>query len=107
MRYLILRFLFFIILLVNTNAQDRALNLGLSYNHLLSNDLAETDNNAPGLFLAYEFILSPSFHLGIETALRRYAGANSAWQLGYGLLLKHYLFYDSSKMWHPYISYGL
>ncbi len=88
-------------------AESRSLNLGLSYNYLLEQPFAETGQHAPGFAFSYNFIVKENFHLGISTALRRFGGQNRLWQLGYGLLLKHYLWYSAEHSWHPYLSYGL
>lgn len=63
----------------------------------------------PGLFSAYEFYLSPSFALGINLSYRFYPGAEQEHQLGYGLLLKHYLggTRDPEAVFMPFLAYGL
>ncbi len=62
-----------------------------------------------GLFGAYEFFLKPSFVIGINLSYRYYPGESHLHQVGYGLLLKHYLggtkSPDSTVM--PYVEYGL
>ena len=62
-----------------------------------------------GLFGAYEFYLKPSFAIGINLSYRYYAGDAALHQVGYGLLLKHYLGGTSkpNATFMPYVEYGL
>lgn len=62
-----------------------------------------------GLFGAYEFYLKPSFAIGINLSYRYFPGEGALHQVGYGLLLKHYLGGTSSpdSTFMPYVEYGL
>lgn len=62
-----------------------------------------------GLFGAYEFYLKPSFAIGINLSYRYHPGNSALHQVGYGLLLKHYLGGTSSpdSTFMPYVEYGL
>jgi len=68
--------------------------------------------NAPGLVYRYEFVLKPKFQLGINVTYRHVTGYKSnLQQLGYGLIMQHYLG-DKSKIndksgYLTYVSYGL
>jgi hypothetical protein len=62
-----------------------------------------------GVFGAYEFYLKPSFAIGINLSYRYYPGNSALHQVGYGLLMKHYLGGTSSpdSTFMPYVEYGL
>jgi hypothetical protein len=62
-----------------------------------------------GLFGAYEFYLKPSFAIGINLSYRYHPGKSDLHQVGYGLLLKHYLGGMSSpdSVFMPFVEYGL
>ena len=89
---------------------DRAARVSPQY-ELLS-DTTTTQNAGPGYGLAadYEFFVRPKFRLGILMAYRWFPGGVTLGQLGYGLLLRHYVGasdpYERSG-WHPYTAYGL
>lgn len=62
-----------------------------------------------GMFGAYEFYLKPSFAIGINLSYRIHPGQADLHQVGYGLLLKHYLAGTSSpdSTFMPFVEYGL
>ena len=62
-----------------------------------------------GLFGAYEFFLKPSFVLGINLSYRFHPGESQLHQVGYGLLLKHYLggTKSTTSLFLPFVEYGL
>lgn len=69
---------------------------------------SEAIGSGGGASAVYEFLLSDAFGLGMLLSYRRYGGADSASQMNYGLLLKHYLtgrHGDSGP--RPYLEYGL
>jgi hypothetical protein len=70
---------------------------------------AELSRVGTGVFAAYEFFLKPSSVIGINLSYRYFPGKADLHQVGYGLLLKHYLggmdSLDSTFM--PYVEYGL
>jgi len=62
-----------------------------------------------GLFGAYECFLKPSFVIGINLPYRFYPGQARLPQVGYRLMLKHYLAGMNSpdSTFMPYVEYGL
>jgi hypothetical protein len=62
-----------------------------------------------GVFGVYEFYLKPSFAIGINLSYRFFPGNSRLHQVGYGLLLKHYLGGMSSpdSTFMPFVEYGL
>jgi len=87
----------------------RSLRVGASFQAQLYKPFENTGPFGPGIFSAYEFFLSPSFALGINLSYRFYPGADQAHQLGYGLLMKHYLAGTKSPdaVFMPFLAYGL
>jgi hypothetical protein len=82
---------------------------GLSQNHLLARPLETINALGLGLTSAYEFILTERFTLGIDLEYRHFSGEAATSQLGYGLLMKHYL--TPSQLLEqklvPFVEYGL
>ncbi len=62
-----------------------------------------------GLFGVYEFYLKPSFAIGINLSYRLFPGETRLHQVGYGLMLKHYLAGMNSpdSVFMPFVEYGL
>ena len=62
-----------------------------------------------GLFGVYEFYLKPAFAIGINLSYRVHPGEATLHQIGYGLLMKHYLSGTSSttSTFLPFVEYGL
>lgn len=62
-----------------------------------------------GVFGVYEFYLKPSFAIGINLSYRFFPGEARLHQVGYGLMLKHYLGGMSSpdSTFMPFVEYGL
>jgi hypothetical protein len=69
----------------------------------------KVSNIGTGLFGAYEFYLKPSFAIGINLSYRYHPGNAHLHQIGYGLLLKHYLGGTSNpdSVFMPFVAYGL
>ncbi len=88
---------------------DRALRIGPSYQFLFRHDFENASQSGTGLYGSYEFMLKPAFALGINLSYRYFTGAQALQQVGYGLLLKHYLANaeDESAFWRPFVEYGL
>lgn len=59
-----------------------------------------------GLNAAYEFIITPSFFVGLQLAARYYPAQMWLGQLGYGVTLRH-AFLPTDWMFRPYLQYGL
>jgi hypothetical protein len=87
----------------------RAIRIGPSFQVLLFRPFEQTAQLGTGLFGAYEFYLTPAFALGINLSYRFHPGAEPLHQLGYGLLLKHYLAGARSPdaVFMPFLAYGL
>jgi hypothetical protein len=87
----------------------RSLRIGPSVQVLLYKPFEKTAIVGPGIFGAYEFYLSRKFALGINLSYRLHTGAEQLHEIGYGLLLKHYLAGTDSpdSIFMPYLSYGL
>ena len=62
-----------------------------------------------GVFGVYEFYLKPSFAIGINLSYRYYPGNATLHQVGYGLMLKHYLggMKSPDSTFMPFVEYGL
>lgn len=62
-----------------------------------------------GIFAVYEFFLKPSATIGINLSYRVHPGESSLHQIGYGLMLKHYLAGTKSpnSTFLPFVEYGL
>jgi hypothetical protein len=87
----------------------RSLRIAPSAQILLFQPFEQTRRLGTGLFGAYEFILSPQFFLGINLSYRFFPGEERLHQLGYGLLMRHYLAGTASPdaVWMPFLEYGL
>lgn len=86
----------------------RALRLAPSFQYLFSRAFDGVSQAGTGVFTAYEFILSPKFNLGINLSYRIFPGKERLQQLGYGLLLKHYLAGTApGAAVSPFFEYGL
>lgn len=85
------------------SAPHRTASVGFSYlRHTGDLDSSET---GLGLWALYEFHLSPDFRIGMNLALRSYPGEPHTLQLGYGTVLRHFMF--ESKAIRPFVQYGL
>ncbi len=86
----------------------RALRLAPSFQYLFSHAFDGVPQAGTGVFAAYEFILTPSFNLGINLSYRIFPGKERLQQIGYGLLLKHYLAGTApGAAVSPFVEYGL
>lgn len=86
----------------------RALRLAPSFQYLFSRGFENVPQAGTGIFAAYEFLLTPSFNLGINLSYRIFPGKERLQQIGYGLLLKHYLAGTApSAAVSPFVEYGL
>lgn len=87
----------------------RSIRIGLSFDIDYLKPFEKTSPFGPGLFGAYEFYLKPSFAIGINLSYRFYPGAEQLHQIGYGLLMKHYLYgaSDPDAVVMPFVEYGL
>ncbi len=59
-----------------------------------------------GLHTAYEFIVTPSFFVGLQLAARYFPAPTWLAQLGYGVTLRH-AFLPPESLFRPYVAYGL
>ncbi|MEM6558141.1 MAG: hypothetical protein AAF219_01205 [Myxococcota bacterium] len=84
---------------------SRALRIGASYVVRVPDDLDITGAHGAGIWSDYEFLLSPSFALGIHLALRGYPDGDRLLQLGYGLTLRHTFVTDGPL--DLFLTYGL
>jgi hypothetical protein len=86
----------------------RALRLSPSFQYLFSRAFDGVSQAGTGVFTVYEFILSPKFNLGINLSYRIFPGKERLQQIGYGLLLKHYLAGTApGAAVSPFFEYGL
>jgi hypothetical protein len=88
---------------------ERAARIGFSTPLLLESPLADSGRTGGGMNGIYEFVLSPRFSIGIDLAYRVFPGSRSLHQLGYGLMLKHYIATCSCEKsdFRPFVEYGL
>jgi hypothetical protein len=94
---------------VEPSFPTRSLRIGPSVQILFAEPFPKTYRAGPGLFGAYEFYLSPWFALGINLSYRFHPGTEQMHEIGYGLLLKHYLagMKSPDSVVMPYVAYGL
>lgn len=86
---------------------ERAVQIGLLNRSYLHAPLQSNSQLfSPGISGTYEFILNPSFLLGVHLGYTRMLGEKiNAGQLIYGLMMKHY--FNENASFRPYASYGL
>jgi len=87
----------------------KALRVGPSYQGMTRTPFAGVSSLGSGISSIYEIVISPASSLGINLAFRYFpgetAGAPSLSQLGYGLMMKHYVAQWTSIQ--PFFEYGL
>jgi hypothetical protein len=87
----------------------RSIRVGASFDIAYLEPFEKTSPFGPGFFGAYEFYLKPSFAIGVNLSYRFYPGQEQLHQIGYGLLMKHYLWgaSDPDATFMPFVEYGL
>ncbi|MCM0606312.1 MAG: hypothetical protein KA715_09495 [Xanthomonadaceae bacterium] len=87
---------------------DRALRFGTQYHQLTYPQSIGNAGSGFGFHGAYEFVVRKRFRVDITLSYRWFPGGVALNQLGYGLLLRHYLIGDPQEAagWHPYVGYG-
>ena len=85
----------------------RQLLIGVSAAHYQQNTFATSNQSPIGISSRYEFILKPSFTIGIQGDYRYLVGKKSLHQLNYGLVLRHQLSFLANYLTRPiFFSYG-
>ncbi len=88
---------------------DRSLRVAPTAQVLIFDPFDGVSRFGTGVFAAYEFMITRGFFLGINLSYRIYPGREQLHQLGYGLLMRHYLtgVDDEEAIFMPFLEYGL
>ena len=91
------------------HAGNHALRLAPTYQLLTGSPFAGTGNDGTGLTSTWERMLTDKFGFGINLAWRTFPAGQAMTQIGYGLVLKHYLNGEGARGEgiRPFLEYGL
>ena len=90
-------------------APDRSVWVGPTYQLLLTDAFEPSSRHGLGASASYEFLISPTFDVGLGLAYRLYPGEAATHQLGYGAILKHFFSpaWATADGFFPFVDYGL
>ncbi len=93
----------------SARAADHAFRLAPTYQLLTGSPFAGTGNDGTGITTTWERMLSDKSAFGINLAWRTFPSGQGLTQIGYGLVLKHYLNSQGvrGEGIRPFLEYGL